>query len=717
MSWKSALKATARVAAEFCRPAFTPAKIDWAKVVTVDFETYFDQDYTLKKMSTSEYVRDKRFKIQMAGIKIGHRATKIYNGVEATKVLKKIDWTTHTLLCHNTAFDGFIMSHHMGIVPRYYYDTLSMARGLHSNEVDGDLDSVAKFYSGSGKVEGFLEQTKGVLNWPPTVFENGAIYCAQDVDETFRIFECMAPKFPQDEMDLVHITINMFCHPVLRVDIPRVQAEHAREVEKREKLFFGVIDPNHYDIGGKHYDKELHKKLIKGPDERELEGTERGMHIIKRLLGNNEFYADLLRAEGIDPPVKISKAWMKLGRDEREERADEKWAYAFAKDDLEFVSLPDNVDAWRGKLNPNLKRDIPKIAEKQDRIRNLIDARLAVKSTTNITRAARFIEAGRDGMKLPVGVSYARAHTLRWGGNNKMNMQNLVRGGELRASILADEGHVIGVCDSGQIEARVNAWLWGQNDLLDAFRAADTWDKDKGVARGKDRDAYCQFADGIYNFEVTTEHKVERFVGKTCVLGLGFQMGAPKLQMTLAKGQGGAPKVFMPLDQCQRVINLYRSKNHKIRDGWGICTRIIEDMAAGRTGAYKCLAWEKDTLWLPNGLSLKYPELRSSVNEETGWTEWSYLAGDHRSKIYGGLLCENIVQALARIIVAMQMLMMFRAGLRIVMMTHDEVVTHLKKKLADKHFALMMKCMKTAPAWCADIPLNAEGGYAENYSK
>lgn len=717
MSWKSALKKTVQAIHEFSRPVFTPAKIDWDRVVTVDFETFFDTDYTLKKMSTSEYVRDERFKIQMVGVKIGRKPRKVYDGKKGTAALKAINWSTHALLCHNTAFDGFIMSHHMGIVPSYYYDTLSMARGLHSNEVDGDLDSVAKFYGGQGKVEGFLEKTKGVLVWPKVLFDEGAIYCGQDVDEGFRIFECMAPKFPQDEMDLVHITINMFCNPVLRVDIPRVKAEHAREVEKREKLFFGVIGPSDYDIGGKLWDKELHKKLIKGPDERALEGTERGMHIIKRLLGNNEFYAGLLAAEGIEAPVKISKAWMKLDKAQREERADEKWAYAFAKDDLEFVGIPDNIDLWRGVLNPNAKHDIPKISEKQDRLRALIDARLAVKSTTNITRAQRFIEAGRDGMKLPVGLAYARAHTLRWGGNNKMNMQNLLRGGELRASILADEGHEIGVVDSGQIEARVNAWLWGQNDLLAAFRSADSWNKETmGIAHGDDRDAYCQFADGIYGFEVTTEHKVERFVGKTCVLGLGFQMGAPKLQMTLAKGQGGAPKVFFPLDQCQKIINLYRSKNHKIREGWGICTRIIEDMATGRTGTYKCFSWEKDTLWLPNGLSLKYPELRASVNEENGWTEWSYLAGDHRSKIYGGLLCENIVQALARIVVASQMLLMHRGGLRIVMMTHDEVGTHLKKKTVKKDFAFMTKCMKTPLPWCSDLPLNCEGEHAPNYS-
>ena len=713
MSWKSALKKTIAPSYEFRRPAFPLHPVDWARLVTVDFETYFDQDYTLKKMSTSEYVRDPRFKIQMVGIKIGTKPTKIYDGKRGTAALKAINWSTHSLLCHNTAFDGFIMSHHMGIVPATYYDTLSMARGLHSNEIGAGLDEVAKFYNGEGKIDGFLEKTKGVVTWPKEMFVEGSAYCARDNDECFRIFQCMHAKYPAEEMELIDLTIRMFCDPVLKVDIPRVEAEYAREIERREKLFYGVINPEEYDLGGQRYDKELHKKLIKGPAERELEGTDRGMHIIKRLLGNNEFFADLLRTEGAEPPTKVSKAWIAKPVEDRDD--DSKYSYAFAKDDLEFTGLPDNIDLWRGDLDPNKQADIPAISARQDRLRGLIDARLAVKSTTNITRAERFLEAGKDGMSLPVGYSYYRAHTGRWGGNNKMNMQNLTRGGELRLSILAPKGHQIAVQDSGQIEARVNGWLWDQHDLLDAFRVADKWDKSKGVARGKDRDAYCRFGDSVYGREITTDDKMERFVGKVCVLGLGYQMGAPKFQMTLAKGALGGPPVYFELNECHRIVNTYRSINHKIRDGWGICSRIIEDMAAGREGSHKCISWEKETLWLPNGMALKYPDLRSRVGEK-GWSEWSYQSGDTRSKIYGGLLCENIVQALARIIVGTQMLWASKKY-RVVMTTHDEIVALPKTAQAEACIKFMAKCMSTPLPWCPDIPLNCEGGYASNYSK
>lgn len=201
-----------------------------------------------------------------------------------------------------------------------------------------------------------------------------------------------------------------------------------------------------------------------------------------------------------------------------------------------------------------------------------------------------------------------------------------------------------------------------------------------------------------------------------CVLGLGFQMGAPKFQITLAKGALGGPPVFFESNECYRIVNAYRAMNHKIRDGWALCSKIIEDMAAGRTGSHKCINWEANTIWLPNGMALKYPDLRVAVNEENGWQEWSYRSGDMRKKIYGGLLCENLVQALARIIVMHQTLKVNKKY-RVVMSTHDEASALPRTRSANACIKYMEKCMRTPPDWCSDIPLNSEGGFDVNYSK
>lgn len=712
MSWASALKGVTKLTApprSFCPPKIVPYDVDWARLVSLDFESYWDQDYTLKKMSTSEYIRDPRFKAQMLGIKVGNGKTRIIPASKIKAELAKINWATHSLLAHNAQFDAFILSHHYGVHPAFIFDSLSMARGLHSNDIGAGLDEVSVYYGGAGKLKDVLEQTLGVQVWGKELFARAGVYCANDVDEMLRIFKLMLPKMPSDEIELIDLTCKMFTSPVLKVDIPRVEKELERELARREVLMYEAVNPKDYDIGGKLYDKELHKTLLKGPAERALEGVPRDMMIIKRVVGSNEKFAELLRAEGIEPPVKISPAWMKLDKIERnsEEGLARKYTYAFAKDDLKFTNLPHDHEDWG--LDLNNKADVKKMVAKQERLHALVDVRIAVKSTTNVTRAQRFLEAGKDGMSLPCGYAYYRAHTGRWGGQNKMNMQNLTRGGELRLSIMAPKGHKIGVKDSGQIEARVNGWLWGQEDLLQAFRDADA---------GIGQDAYCNFAEAVYGYPVTKDAatKTERFVGKVCVLGLGFQMGAAKLQITFAKGALGGPPIFFELDRCKAIVNTYRTKNNKIRDGWSICARIIEDMAAGREGSHGPLNWEKETIWLPNGMALKYPDLRKSINTDSGWEEWTYASKDQRKKIYGGLLCENIVQALARIIVGWQMLQISRKY-RVVMTTHDEVVNCVKNSQAEAWDRFSTKIMKTAPSWCADIPLNCEGGYADNYSK
>ena len=690
------------------RPAFEREAVDWARLVSIDFETFYDNDYTLTKLSTSEYIRDARFEALMMGVKVGRGKRKVIPGPKIKAFLKTIDWKAHTLLCHNTQFDGFILSHHYGVVPKRYYCSLSMARGLHSNEIGAGLEEVSVHYGRGGKLKGALEAMKGkhyVDLVKEGIYETGAEYCGVDVDEMHEVFKLMVDEMPRDEMDLIHLTCRVFCDPVLGVDIPRVQAELARELEHRRGLLTTLIDAPLY---------EADVKLTKAEKLAAPEGSEaRTILITKKVVGSSEKFADLLRHEGVEPPIKISPAWMKKPSAERTDEG--KWAYAFAKDDAEFINLPDDVEKLSTGLNLNKKADVKRLAQRQARLRALVDTRLAVKSTTNVTRAQRFLVAGANGMRLPVGYAYYRAHTGRWGGNNKMNMQNLTRGGELRKSIIAQAAHVICVVDSGQIEARVNGWLWGQDDLMDAFRASDTWDKSKGVARGNDRDAYCKFGDLVYGREITTEDKTERFVGKVCVLGLGFQMGAAKLQITLAKGALGGPPVFFTLDQCQRIINAYRRKNHRIAAGWEICKGIIEDMAFGRTGSHGPISWEANTIWLPNGMALKYPNLKKRLNDK-GWDEWTYQSGDQTKKIYGGLLCENIVQALARIIVAKQMLMIDQKH-RVVLTTHDEVGAHVKAKLGPAATAFMLKVMKTPLEWCHDIPLNAEGDFDVCYSK
>ena len=574
MGWGSQFSnAYAAISKPEVRPLVAMSKVDLTKVVALDFETFYDADYTLRKLSTSEYIRDPRFHAQMMALKIGRRKTRVIPPKGIKAALAAIDWKTHGLLAHNTAFDGFILSHHFKVKPAFYYDTLSMARGLHSNDIGAGLDEVARYYGVGSKLEGILVQAKGIRELPAALYKQMAEYCGVDAELTFEIFQKMLASFPADELQLVDRIIRMFCDPVLSVDREAVQTEHTKEVEHKKQLMLSVLTTADRNTG------TIEDQIAKA----------------RKIVGSRDGYVALLEAEGITPPTKLN--------------AKGETAYAFAKTDVEFVALTEH----------------PK-----QRVRDLVEARLGVKSSLNETRALRFLEASKNGWKLPVGYGYYRASTGRLGGSNKMNMQSLPRGGALRRSILAAPGHVLPVCDSGQIEARVNAWLWGQDDLLEDFRQYD---------RGLDRDPYCKFGDDIYGREITKKDTLERFVGKVGILGLGYQMGAPKLQGTLATGAMG-PAVFLDLSECKAIVNTYRRKNHRIVWGWSFCAKtIIPDMYAGRAGSYKCLHWEKGRIWLPNGMCLKYPGLRLHNDPDSTWEEWTYESKGVTKKIYGGLLC------------------------------------------------------------------------------
>jgi DNA polymerase len=605
-------------------------------IVTLDYETFYSDDYTLAgKLNTSEYVRDDRFHVHGVAIKKGNGKTLWYTGRNIALALKEIDWSKTAMVCHNTAFDGFVTSEVYGHKPAFYVDTLSMSRATRGHATKHDLDTVAKALGHGGKVKReALANTKNKMQLTKDEEAKLGGYAVDDVEDTYKIFWDMYPYVPDNELRLIDITMRMFCDPVLEVDIPRVKTELEKELGAKTAAL-------------------LHS------------GAQ-----VEDLMSNDKF-AQLLKAAGAQLPQKISPSTGKL-------------TYAFAKSDLAFQDL---------------------MKSGNDKVRALCEARLKVKSTIGETRANRFLEAGRDGKKLPILLNYSGAHTHRWSGGNKMNLQNLKRGGELRRSILAPKGYVIVVADSAQIEARVLAWLAQQMDIVNAFATK--------------QDVYKLMASVIYNVPVEDVTKDQRFIGKICVLGLGYGMGPQKLQQTLKQGTMGPP-VDISEDECRRIVNIYRQKNWKIRAFWKKMDQMITNMTLGIKSKEGPIESGKGFLCLPNGLFLQYFGLHGTADvtrDDLVMTETTYLTRSGRAKLYGGLLTENVVQALARIIIAEQMLKIHDAGYRIVTMTHDEIVIIAKEKDAKKALDFMIKTMSTAPDWAPGLPLSAEGGFDYCYSK
>lgn len=622
-------------------------------IVTVDFETYWSSDYSLSagEYNTSEYVRDPQFKVQCIGIKDGTKKAKWYPEKEGRRVLNSIDWRRRPLLSHNTAFDGFILSEHYKIVPCFYLDTLSMTRALHGDVSRASLDVIARLYEVGMKSKTYLAPTKGIRDLPPKVLKALGEGCVLDIDLCFEVFKKQHEVYPIDELNLIDLTIRMFCDPVLKVDIPLATRAHEIEVKKRQEAI-------------------------------ELSGA------TEKELNSNEKFANKLRELGVEPPTKVSTS---TGHE----------TYAFAKTDFGFIDLQDHEDI---------------------RVVRLMEGRLAAKSTIGETRAKRLIKAGENNKKLPIMLNYSAAKTHRWSGGNKMNSQNFPRAefddnnnlipdsDILRRSIIAPSGHVIVVVDSSQIELRTNNWLAGNKEKLEIIRAYD-------AKTGPD--PYRLLASDVYNIDVEDITKSQRFVGKVGELGLGYQMGGKKFQTTLALGTMGPP-VQMSLNECLGVVRVYRRNNKPITEQWKNLTGVLKDLAHGRSGTYgpnDILEYEDYAIWGPNGMCLNYPGLVEHFNPDTEKvTGYSYLRHGAKAKIYGGLLCENIVQWLARNIVAEQMLEIAEKY-RVVMMTHDEVACVVPKRQAEKALEYMLKCMKTPRKWCPDIPLNAEGGFDVCYSK
>ena len=413
----------------------------------------------------------------------------------------------------------------------------------------------------------------------------------------------------------------------------------------------------------------LDERMLRGHLENERNRKEELLrNFDKDTLMSNPQFADLLREMGVEPPMKKSPATGKL-------------TYAFAKTDEEFKAL--------------LEHPITAV-------QTLVAARLGTKSTIEESRTERFIGIAQRG-PMPVPLRYYAAHTGRWGGDDKLNLQNLPRNSPLKKSILAPDGYMMIDSDSSQIEARTLAWLAGQDDLVEAF--------DRG------EDVYCIMASAIYGRNITKADKDERFVGKTTILGAGYGMGAAKFKMQLQNFG-----VTVSLDEAKRIIDTYRRTYPKIAELWraanGILGAIIGDQYSelGRGGILKVMGTKG--ILLPNGLYLRYPNLRWSTNEEDGKPEYVYDTKKGRAtipnRIYGGKVVENVCQALARIVIGDQMLLVAKKY-QVVMTVHDAIACIVPEDEVERAVEYVELCMRIRPQWGPELPLNCESGSGMSY--
>jgi DNA polymerase len=605
-------------------------------LITLDFETYYDKDYSLSKITTEAYVRDPRFETVGVSVRLNNGKTEWASGTheQIKKYLNTFPWDTSMLLCHNTMFDGAILDWRYNIRPRMYTDTLCIARALHGVEARSNLASLAERYKIGKKGTEVLDALgKQRADFTPEELSAYGDYCINDVELTYKLFSIMARNFPKSELRLIDLTLRMFTQPTLELD-DDLLISHLSDVKARKD------------------------KLL----------VDAGIDDKKDLMSNPKF-AELLKGLGVEPPMKISAT---TGKE----------THAFAKSDEGFKAL--------------LEHENPKV-------KSLVEARLGNKSSLEETRTQRFIDISQRGL-LPVPVKYYAAHTGRWGGSDKINLQNLpsrgANGKKLKSSIVAPEGHTLIDCDSSQIEARVLAWLAGQTDLVAQFAAGE--------------DVYKYMASSIYSVSVKNVTKDQRFVGKTTILGAGYGMGAVKFQAQL-QGFG----VYIELDEARRIIEIYRGTNGAISQLWRDANNMVQYMARGdsiqfgKEGVLQVDA-RKNAIILPNGLPMFYHGLAAERGER-GY-EYTYRTRKGPNRIYGGKVVENVCQAIARCIIGHQMILLAKRY-KAVLTVHDSIITCVPDEELVEAQAYMEECMSQTPDWAKGLPITCESGTGKSYGE
>jgi len=652
----------------------------YTTLLTIDFETRWDsKEYTLSKLTTEEYIRDTKF----------------------------------------LAFGACIHEYGTDAIPQWYggdelhrilstYDWTKTAVLAHNAQFDGSIlswrynvrpafifDSLSMARALRGvEVGNSLAKLASDFGLPP---KGRAVYSTDG----------LAVLEPETERELAEYCKHdvYLCEEIFKRLVKGYPAKELRLIDMTMKMYTHPMLELDEDMlfNALHEEREAREELLER------------LQISDADLASNDRFAELLRKVGMEPPTKKKKPTVRTPEPVGDN-------YAFAKTDAMFQAMlnGDNED-----------------------VRQLCEARLKVKSTSERTRAQRFLDiAGRG--TLPVPLSYYGAATGRWTASkgSAINMQNLKRGSFLRKAIMAPEKHVCVVGDLSQIEPRVLAWLADYDDMLHIFNAGG--------------DPYAQFGAQMFNIpDLSKEsHPDLRQSAKSALLGAGYGLGWASFAAQLLVGFLGAPpqrydkgfakklgvtgdyiERFLEWDDnvvkmneiphtcttqellihcvaAKKIIDIYRATAHAVVGFWELCSSLIQrSLADGEEYRHKCLIFRKEEIVLPSGMSLLYPNLRQQKDKD-GRSQWVY--GPDATKIYAGKITNNVTQGTARVVMTDGML---RVAKRypVVGTVHDELIAIAPEKEAQEAHKWVLEQMTLEPSYMPGIPLAADGGFHRRY--
>jgi DNA polymerase len=624
----------------------------------VDFETFYDSEYSLRRMSPPEYILDKRYQTLLLTVyDIKWDAPRIVMPEDIPRFLSKYPAEETVCCSHNALFDLSILAWRYNWVAGRLQDTLGMARALRSYK-RYSLGAVAKELFGHDSKGDILPRVKGLDAAGikrAGLWGEFQTYALQDARLCMQIYLTLSKEFPQEERRVMDLVLRAAVQPTLHADVPLLQDNLVDVLQRKERIL-----------------REC------GYDRAALMSTAQFKQTLERL--------------GVEIEHKTSPTG--------------KWIPQFSKSDpfmsklLEYDRSPDDDTNYQ--------------------VQTLAMARLSHKSTIEETRAQKFIkiaslpwngagtaqncagtaqncagtarELRGNGALLPVALRYGGAHTGRLSGEWGLNMQNLPRDkakSKLREALLAPSGQTMITADLAQIEARIVAVVCGQADLIESFRDGE--------------DVYAQFASRVFDRRVTKkDNPHERFLGKTAILGLGYGCGHDRyFQMVTTQARQAGISLEGIFDErvAEYTVGVYRKLYPAIPQAWRRLDRYLADVI-NSTNDTQFAKWDPVTfksgqIGLPNKMTLRYE--RNDV------------------RLYGAKLLENITQALARIVVMQAAVRLADRGLRFVLQAHDELVFLVPNDNVIESKAIISEEMTRVPDWLPGLPLAVEIGSGANY--
>lgn len=695
--------------------------------ITLDFETYYckKSKYSLaaKGMTYEKYIRDNKFEIIGLAVKVGNRNTEWLRPHEIQDWINHVEvaygWENVRLIAQNAVFDASILGLKYNVYPGQIADTMLMSKAVQQwdgNSLDVITRQLRAKYGwicvqnndGSawvGSATGGNEQLKQfavdkgtevhdadgkhLFDFSDEEYEAYAHYCITDVDLTWSAYRFFLDYygFPEQEIDVMTTSIEMYTYPVMELDTKVLEEVKANVNQLREE------------------------SLAKAG-------------VTLEEVRSDAKFAEALMKLGVEPPTKINT------------KGETK--YAFAKKDLEFLKLLEHED---------------------EGVRELAQARFDNKSSQAVTRVEDFLSKAERG-KLCVGIEYYGARTGRFGGFEG-NLQNLNRnkvvgkdtpygrlvfykgkvdrfmklGSDgkvllaragwvendedelhevgLRDSVKAPKGKTLVVNDLSQIECRILAYTAHEQWVLDAF-----------VAKKDIYKAQASKSFGVPYEEIT---KSMRFVGKSQILGLGFQAGENGLRVVLGKRSEDFSS-----EELKGWVKSYRASVPNIVAFWRKYKAVLRAMVQGTSVSIDdkgILQLEGNCVVLPNGMKLVYRDIRCEKNEN-GFDQYVYWGRNIRTKkpdwenTFEGRMVENAVQALARIVLTTQMGWIkaefrkrgwSRDDAHLAMQVHDELIVCCREDIAEEVLEIMQHYMAKPPHWASDLPLGSDGDIAKRY--